>query len=255
MGLKTKISLQNPLCGFWVSLLDPTVPEIVAELEYDFVIIDIEHTPLSLETVVNQVRAVDAANSDTEVIVRLSWNDPVLIKRVLDTGASGIMAPMIDNETDAEALVAASTYPPEGNRGVAGSRPSRYGLDRLEYYEEANERIIRIAQIESRAGSENVREIANVDGIDAIFIGKSDLSANLGIYGEWDNKELEAVTDNIIAQAHSMDTPVAAIALKNPDIVDSIERGYDLLVVGLDRYMILDRANQRKSKFQESITD
>lgn len=255
MGVPQEIASLQPRHGFWVSMLDPAIPEIVAELEYDFVVLDIEHTPNSLETVINQVRAVDAANADTEVIVRLSWNDTVQIKRVLDTGATGIMAPMIEDGQDAEALVAAARYPPEGKRGVAGSRAARYGLDGMEYYRSANDSVITIAQIESRTGADNVEEICSADGIDAVFIGKADLSADLGIYGEWDNPELERIIDEIISKAHSMNTAVAMIATSKPMIADSIARGCDMLVVGLDRYMIVDGAKQRKGEFKESIDE
>ena len=188
MSLKPRLADHDPLVGNWLSLSDPAVAELTAELGYDFAMIDMEHTPASLETVTSMVRGVDAADGETAPLVRLPWNDHVTIKRVLDVGVAGVMAPMIESGDDAASFVEATKHPPEGIRGMAGGRAAKYGLETEAYVERANDALVRIAQIETEAGIEHVEEIAATEGLDALFIGPADLSTNLGEYGDVDSE-------------------------------------------------------------------
>ncbi|MDS0476931.1 aldolase/citrate lyase family protein [Natrinema sp. 1APR25-10V2] len=255
MRLSETIIEQEPAVGSWITLRDPSVAELTAEIGFDFVVLDIEHTPNTMETVIELVRAVDAADSHTEAIVRLPWNDPVVVKRVLDTGASGVMAPMIESEAEAETLVEATRYPPEGVRGVAGSRASRYGLEMEEYYWTASDDIVTIAQIETDRGLENVAEIAAVDGLDALFVGPADLSANLGCYGEWDSEEFLAAVDEIVETAHDAETAVSTLAVQNADIKRWVHRGFDFVMAGIDTTHVLAGSQRAKSTFEEAIEE
>ncbi|WP_239642106.1 HpcH/HpaI aldolase family protein, partial [Natrinema versiforme] len=119
---------REPLVGTWVALSDPAIAELSARLEFDAVMIDGEHSTNSIETITEMARAIDAADVDPDpgAIVRLSENDPTEIKRVLDAGVNGVMAPMIDTPEDARALVEATRYPPEGIRGVGYGRGTEY---------------------------------------------------------------------------------------------------------------------------------
>ncbi|MDS0474414.1 aldolase/citrate lyase family protein [Natrinema sp. 1APR25-10V2] len=255
MSLAATLRERDPAVGSWLSLRDPAVAELTAELAFDFVVLDIEHTPNTMETVIEMVRAVDAADSQTEAIVRLPWNDPVVVKRVLDTGASGVMAPMIETAAEAETLVESTRYPPEGVRGVAGSRASRYGLEMEEYYRTAADEIVTIAQIETERGLENVDEIAAVEGLDALFVGPADLSANLGIYGEWDSEEFLAAVDAVIESAHAADTAVSTLAVRNADIERWVHRGFDFVMAGTDTTHVLTGSQRAKSTFEDAIEE
>lgn len=255
MTLLERIRARQSAIGTWMSLSDPTIAEINAELGFDFVLLDIEHTPNTLETVLRAARGVDAANTKTETVVRLSWNDHVLIKRVLDIGVSGVMAPMISDEEDAKQLVAATRYPPEGMRGVASERAARYGLDMPEYFERANEEIVTIAQIETRDGLDNVEDIANVDGIDALFVGPSDLSANLGVHGQWESQEFIDAANRVLAAGEKTGTAVSTVVPAEIDIDTCLDQGYDFVIAGADKHHIRRGGQQIKSAFKSAVAD
>lgn len=253
MTLVEAIRAREPVVGSWITLRDPAVGEMKAELGFDFVLVDIEHTPTSLETVADMTRAVDAAGTGTGTIVRLPWNDPVVVKRVLDIGVSGVMAPMIGTAGEAEALIEATRYPPDGIRGVGGGRAARYGLDLPEYFHRANEEIVVIAQIETVEGLENVEEIAAVDGLDALFVGPADLSANLGIYGRRESQEFDDAVQRVLDAADGAGTAVSTLATRPEDIERRVEAGFDFMMAGSDGGHVLSGAIRAKSAYEEAV--
>lgn len=253
MTLKETLAAREPAVGSWLSLRDPTVAEATAALGFDFVILDIEHTPNTLETVIEMARGVDAAGTHTEPVVRLPWNDPVLVKRVLDTGVSGVMAPMIGSAEEAEALVEATRYPPDGIRGVAGGRAARYGIDMPEYFDRANDEVVVLAQIETAEGFENVEEIAAVPGIDGLFVGPADLSANLGIYGEWESETFLDAVDRVLAAGEAADTAVSTLAIQLDDVERWIDRGYDFIMAGTDTSHVMAGSRAAKETFEAAV--
>lgn len=243
MSLRDRLHDRGSLTGAWVSLADPAVAEIYAELAFDFVLLDLEHTPASLETVADQVRAVDAAGTSAS-IVRVPWNDPVWLKRVLDIGVDGVMVPMLDSATAAEEFVAAVRYPPAGIRGVAAGRAARYGLDFTEYVT-AGAPPATIGQIETEAGLEAVDAIAAVEGLDALFVGPSDLSASLDVFQEWDDPTFESAVESILDAAHTAGKPVGTLAIG--DVEAWIDRGFDFVIGGTDVGHLLGGGIRAKS--------
>lgn len=246
---------RDDLVGSWLSSHDPKIAELIAELGFDFITIDTEHAPNSIETVASLTQAIDAARNETGVIVRVPWNDPVRIKRVLDIGASGVLIPMIETVEDAEAAVRATHYPPDGIRGVGPLRASRYGLDFDEYVETANERILTTIQIETRTGLENVEVIAAVEGIDALFIGPADLSASLGVLSEDDSPVLEDAIERIVTAAHDEGKAVGTVVGSTEGIRPWVERGVDYLNVGSDISYIREAGPARKRIFEDAIAE
>jgi len=232
--LNDKFDSEADIVGAWLSIGHPTVAEVTAAQDFDFVLIDTEHTPLELETVENMSRAVEAAEGDTNTLVRVPSNDPVRIKRILDIGVAGIMVPMIETVEEAEQVSAAVQYPPYGIRGVASGRATEYGDEFKEYVESANESIFTAVQIETRTGLENAEEIAAVDGIDAVFVGPADLSANLGIFAEWENSRLTEAIETVVDAAQQADVPVGTLVVDPDDIEMRVEQGFDYLIVGKD---------------------
>ncbi|WP_313694535.1 HpcH/HpaI aldolase family protein [Halorarum halobium] len=217
--------------GSWLSIPSPQVAEQVAESGVDFVVIDTEHAPASLETVEAMVRAVDAADAEAAALVRVAWNDHVRVKRVLDTGAAGVLAPQISTPGEAEALVEATRYPPEGRRGVAGARASNYGRSLSAYVDSANDEVATVGQVESAAAVENAAAIASVDGIDSLLVGPADLSASLGVFGEYESEAFLDAVDTVLAGS-SVSVGTLATA---PDQVDYwAELGFDYQIVGTD---------------------
>ena len=167
------------LKGLWLAMGSATSAEIAAEIGYDWLLIDGEHGPNDLNTILDQLRAVHGYA--TTPVVRPPAADPVLIKQVLDLGAQTLLIPMVDTREQAELMVKAVNYAPEGIRGVGGviARSGRWGLI-PDYMRDAKKEICLLVQVESNEGLRNIEEIASVEGIDGVFIGPADLSASMG---------------------------------------------------------------------------
>ncbi|SFT01681.1 4-hydroxy-2-oxoheptanedioate aldolase [Halostagnicola kamekurae] len=252
--LKRKFGTETNLVGAWLSIGHPTVAEVTATSGFDFVLIDTEHTTLSLETVEDMSRAVDAAAGDTKTLVRVPSDDPVRIKRVLDIGVAGIMVPSIETATEARKIVQSVTYPPEGIRGVASGRAAAYGDDFQQYVETASETITTVVQIETQTGLDNADAIAAVDGIDAVFVGPADLSANLGIFGEWENDRLDTAIDRVVSAGESAEIPVGTLVVDPADIETRVEQEFDFLIVGKDTTH-LSTANERiRERYEKEVS-
>jgi 2-dehydro-3-deoxyglucarate aldolase/4-hydroxy-2-oxoheptanedioate aldolase len=234
MTLKQKFEDGRNVVSAWLSIGHPAVAEVTAAQGFDFVLIDTEHTSMSLETVENMSRGVDASDGETEAIVRVPSTDPVQIKRVLDIGVAGVMVPMVETAAEAREIVEATRYPPEGIRGIASGRATEYGDDFQEYVKSANDSIVTIVQIESERGLGNAADIAAVDGIDAVFVGPADLSANLGIFAEWENDQLIDAIETVIQAGDRADVPVGTLVIDSDDITMRVEQGFDFLIVGKD---------------------
>lgn len=262
-GLRATLS-ENP-AGHWLSTPSPQVAEQLALTDADFVVIDTEHAPTDTESVEAAVRAVDAANgrgdsdgtdahgdpdaaSDTAAVVRVAWNDHVRIKRALDTGAAGVMAPQVNTPEEAEAFVEAARYPPEGRRGVAGTRSSAYGRDLDGYYDRANDRVATIAQIETETAVENAGEIAAVDGLDALLVGPADLSADLGVFGEYDSDRFLAAVEAVLADS---EVPVGTLATAPAEIDRWASVGYDYQIVGVDAGYVVAGAEAALERYAD----
>ncbi|WP_226007059.1 HpcH/HpaI aldolase family protein [Natrinema salinisoli] len=241
--------------GTWISIGHPAVVEAAARAGFDFVLVDTEHSELSLETVAELTRAAAAAPGDLAVIVRPAWNDPVRIKRVLDIGVDGLMVPMIDTPDAAEELVRATRYPPDGDRGVASGRAAGYGQDFVEYVEEGHRSLLTIAQIETPTGVDHAGDIAETDGIDALFVGPADLSAALGVFAEWDAPELDDAMASVIDAGASADVPVGTLTVREGDVADRVERGFDFLIAGKDMTTLIETGERIRETYEGSVAD
>lgn len=248
-SLRERVRAREPTVGSWVSLSDPAVAEATAETGFDFALVDTEHTTMSLETVGEMARAVDAAAGDTETIVRIPWNDQVRIKRVLDIGVSGVMVPMVESAAEAEEFVAATRYPPDGNRGIAGGRAARYGLDMPEYVTE-NEPPLTIAQVETEPGLDNVEDIVAVEGLDAVFVGPADLSAALDMFGQWEDERFVEAVETIVDAAHAEGKPAATIATQVEDVEKWVDMGFDVVMAGIDMSHVMTGAARAKAAWE-----
>lgn len=251
MDFRTQLQSGASPVGSWVSFSDPAAAELVAGLGFDFLVVDTEHASSGMETVENVVRAIDAAPGETDVVVRVPWNDHVPVKRVLDLGVDGVMAPQVKTVQQAEALVEATRYPPAGRRGVAGARASNYGRDIEDYFERANEEVAVVAQVESAEAVDNAADIAAVDGVDTLFVGPADLSANLGCFGEYDHPEFVDAVERTLAAGEATNTPVCTLATSDDQVPAWLDRGFDYLVVGTDIGYLTAGAESAKAAFEE----
>ena len=185
----------SPSLGVWSSSCSPNVVDALSRCGFDWMMIDCEHSPRGLETCLYELRILES--SPCLPLVRVAWNDAVMLKRVLDIGVESVMVPMINDANAARAAVSAVRYPPRGCRGAAsGIRASGYGRDDKNYLQNFSPFLI--LQIETPQGVENLDEICAVDGVDALFFGPTDLSANMGYIGEPSHpKVISAITEGI----------------------------------------------------------
>lgn len=187
--IKRQLRDGKNLSGIWIQSGSAAIVEAAVYAGWDIVLIDNEHGFAGLETTINLIRA--AENGGGHVVLRVPWNDPVYLKRILDIGVQSLMIPMIGNAEAAEAAVAACSYPPRGWRGNASFvvRASGYGACQ-DYGSWANEELLIIAQIEQTEAVDNIEEIAGVDGIDMLFIGPNDLAGSMGRFEDLGSAEV-----------------------------------------------------------------
>jgi 4-hydroxy-2-oxoheptanedioate aldolase len=184
--------------GLWSTLSSNYTVEVIAGAGFDWIMIDTEHSPTDLESVLGQLQA--AAPYDTTPVVRVPWNDMVTIKRYLDLGVQTLLIPQVACAQEARNAVAYTRYPPAGFRGVAGAtRATRFGRVK-DYFKAAQAEICVVVQIESAEGLENLEAIAAVDGIDGVFVGPADLHASLGYLGERAHEEVMPRIDEAIVR-------------------------------------------------------
>lgn len=178
--VKQRLHAGEPSIGTWLSLPSPEAAEQVATLGLDWLVVDTEHNPIDIRTLAGMFSSMSA--SGIAPMVRVPWNNAENMKRVLDAGAWGIVIPMVNSAEEAERAVSAIRYPPVGQRSVGGGRHGiSFGTSAKTYYENANEQVLVIAQIEHIDGVHNAEAILSVPGVDACFIGPNDLAASMGI--------------------------------------------------------------------------
>jgi 4-hydroxy-2-oxoheptanedioate aldolase len=193
---KRALGAGKPQLGLWSTLSSNYSVEVIAGAGYDWLLLDMEHSPNDLESLLAQLQA--AAPYPTHPVVRVPWNDMVAIKRVLDIGAQSILIPYVSSAAEARAAVSYTRYPPGGVRGVAGStRASRFGRVK-DYHKRAHEEICVLVQVENQQGLDDIEAIAAVEGVDGVFIGPADLHASLGHMGEIANPKVMPVIDEAI---------------------------------------------------------
>ncbi|MGM0371003.1 MAG: HpcH/HpaI aldolase family protein [Halobacteriota archaeon] len=223
------------LVGAWSMLSEPVAAEVLADEGLDFLVLDGEHSENTVGDLADLTRAVDAVESETAPVIRAPSSDRAAIRRLLDLGPAGIVIPQIESVTEASAAVRATQYPPAGNRGVAGGRAAGYGTDLSAYVDNANRTVATILQIETTGALSDLEEIVALDGLDAIFVGPADLSAQLGVFGDFESEPFRAALDRIVSEANAADLPVGTLATSP----ESVHRRFDdwemdFLVAGTD---------------------
>lgn len=223
----------RPLAGIWASSGSPLMAEICAGSGLDWLLIDMEHSPNSLESVTAQLQAVAAYS--VSPVVRVPINDWVVIKQVLDIGAQNILVPMVSTAQEAREAVEAMHYPPRGRRGVGSALARSARWNRVEnYLATAHEHVSLIVQIETAQGVENTAEIAAVDGVDGIFVGPSDLSASMGLIGQQSHPDVVAAVRHTFEATHAAGKPVGVNAFDEQTAKGYLEDGANFVGVGAD---------------------
>jgi 4-hydroxy-2-oxoheptanedioate aldolase len=240
----------TPLIGMWVVSGSAYSAEICAGGGLDCLVIDCEHAPNDVPSLVPQLQAV--APYPVEVLVRAPAGDPVLIKQLLDIGVRNLMVPMVESAEQARALVAATRYPPEGIRGVgaAFARASRWG--RVPgYLERAAEELTLTVQVESRQGLDEVKAIASVDGVDAVFFGPADLAASLGHLGQAEHPAVLASVEQAIGTVAALGKAACVNAFSEPVARRYLGVGARFVVVGADVTLLARGSEELAARYRQ----
>jgi len=232
--------------GTWLVLGSPITAEIVASMEFDWVVIDTEHGSIDIGMTQTIIQAISTTN--TVPMVRVPWNDPMSIKRALDAGAYGLVIPMVNSREEAIRAVQAARYPPVGFRSYGGPRARLYGG--MDYFEHANEEIALIMQIEHIDAVNCIDEILSVEGVDAFFIGPSDLAISMGLKPGMDNtdpRHVEAVS-KILAAGKKHHVP-GGIHVGSPEAVNErMAQGCQFIALASDERFLRSAASAALSK-------
>jgi len=232
--LKQKLKNRELTIGSWITIGHPAIAEILATAGFDFLVIDIEHTTIDLSMVQAIITAIQSKG--IAAFVRVSKNEEVVIKRVLDAGADGIIVPMICSAADAKQAVQYAKYPPHGKRGVGLARAQQYGTAFQSYSKWTEDSLVVIAQIEHIDGINDLENIVKVKGIDGTFIGPYDLSGSLGIPGKFEDRAVIEALDRFkkICNDHQIAMGFHVIDPIYEKMQDKINEGYTFLAFSTD---------------------
>lgn len=234
--LKAKLKNNELTIGSWITIGHTSVIEVLANAGFDWLTIDMEHTSIDYSTA--QVLISTIQSNGMAALVRVSKNDEVYIKRVLDAGADGVIVPMINNADDAKKAVEYVKYPPEGKRGVGLYRAQKFGLNNgFENYKKwLTDHVVVIAQIEHFEAVDNIEKIISTHGIDGVIIGPYDLSGSLGIPGEFDNPKVIEALSKYERVCREKDFPMGfhVIEPESTLLSEKIKRGYKFLAFSTD---------------------
>jgi len=195
LSLKEKLRCQKLTIGSWITLAHPAIAEIMASSGFEWLTVDLEHSVITIREAEELIRIIEL--SGVVPLVRLSDNDPVQIKRLMDAGAHGIIVPMVNSADEARRAVEAVRYPPEGTRSVGLARAQGYGGRFVKYLEWLNRESIVIVQIEHIKAVENLRDILSVEGVDGFIVGPYDLSGSLKVPGNFNDPNFLQALDEI----------------------------------------------------------
>jgi len=253
--LRERVRANDFTLGSWLALGDENIAEIMASADFDWLVIDMEHSALSINQVLRLIRIIQLCG--TCVFVRVSSNDAVLIKRVMDSGAEGVIVPMVNTREDARAVIDAVHYPPKGNRGVGLWRAQGYGREFQEYKKWLSNESIIVIQIEHIEAVDNLEEIFKETDVDAFIVGPYDLSASLGVPGDFAHPAVTealgrirsfAFKNNITAGFHSVPAEPELVEKKYDEGYRFIAYSTDFLMFSRQCYSSLEYIRRKLAK-------
>ncbi|OEF04574.1 HpcH/HpaI aldolase family protein [Vibrio genomosp. F10] len=253
MSLKRKLQLNKLTLGSWVTIGHPAIVDIMASAGFEWLVIDMEHTSIDLETAHNLISSVQA--NGMKALVRVSKNEEVIIKRVLDMGADGLVVPMVKSRIDALRAIDYAKYPPIGKRGVGLFRAQKYGLGFEGYKKWVEDELVIIAQIEHYEAVNNIEEIVDTDGIDGVIIGPYDLSGSLGYPGEYHREDVKEGIAKVLSVCKEKSIPSGFHVIESdPEkLLERVNEGCTFLAYSLDFFFLGDSVRVGMSKIKESL--
>lgn len=262
--IKTRLKEGKVSIGTWLTMAHLSVAEIMADADYDWVMIETEHTSIDVSEVMGLIMAVEGRGAIP--LVRLAGIDPIQAKAVMDAGAAGVMIPMVNNKADAEAAVNAVKYPPMGERGACGAQRGQgygFGYDNyIDYVRQANENNLLMIQIEHIDAVNAIDDILSVPGIDGTFIGPYDLSMSMGLPGQLDHKDVQSAKRCVLEATRGKGL-AAGIHIVHPgtaigEMEQSISLGYQFIALGTDILFMAnacrDLASQARKRLEPDAT-
>jgi 4-hydroxy-2-oxoheptanedioate aldolase len=251
--LKQALAAKRRQIGCWLTLESMVATEIAAGAGFDWLLLDMEHTGLTLSQIGQHVLA--AAGGTAELVVRIPSLDPVLTKNLLDGGVRSLMYPFVQSGQEAAQVVAMTRYPPDGIRGVAGWNRGN-GYNRIkEYGARYKEGLCVIAQVESPQALRAIRGIGQVEGLDAIFVGPNDLAANMGRYGQPRHAEVQAAVNGALADILATGKAAGILNFDPDQAEEHFAAGFDFVAVASDASMLSRRADELLARFALSGAD
>lgn len=237
-SLKNKLKANVLTIGSWITLGNTSIAEILASAGYDWLVVDLEHTTISIEQAGELIRVIDLCG--VAPLVRLTSNHPDQIKRVMDAGAHGIVVPMVNTVDDAVRAVASTRYAPQGIRGVGLARAQKFGPGFSDYLKWQKDGPVVIVQIEHKDALDQLESIFSVPGVDGFIIGPYDLSCSMGMPGEFERPEFKKAMNQILSAGLKMNFP-AGLHIVEPDqsrLRQAIAEDYRFIAYSVDIRML-----------------
>ena len=233
-NLKNKLKNQELTIGSWITIGHPSIVEIMSEFEFDWLVIDLEHSSIDIQTTLTLISLIQSKG--ISALVRVSKNEEVIIKRVMDAGADGIIVPMINSYMDVCKAVEYVHYPPKGKRGVGLARAQKYGKGFNEYKEWLKENAVIIGQIEHKDAVDNIEDIVSKEGLDGVIIGPYDLSGSLNIPGELTHPDVLGAISKVkeVCRKYKMPLGDHVIEPNAENMISRIKDDYSFLAFSVD---------------------
>jgi 4-hydroxy-2-oxoheptanedioate aldolase len=248
-AFKQALAQNERQVGLWSGLASPIAAEIIAGAGFDWIVIDGEHAPNDISTLLPQLQAMRGGTA--EPVFRVPWNEPVIIKRALDVGARSLLIPFIQNAEEAKRAVAAARYPPLGTRGVAvGPRAIDYGRTQ-NYHRNAHLDTCILLQIETRAALKEIEAVAAIEGVDGIFIGPSDLAADFGHLGNPKHPDVQAAIKDAAERIRAAGKSAGTLSGTLDDVESLFELGYNFTATGSDAGILARGAENIAARFKK----
>jgi 2-keto-3-deoxy-L-rhamnonate aldolase RhmA len=232
------------LTGTLISLPSPEICELLANVGYDWLFIDAEHGAFNPQ----QAQSLLQAAAPTPCLIRVPEGESIWLKKALDIGAAGIIVPQVHNSAQARKIIRHCKYAPAGDRGIGIGRAHKYGMDFERYLEKANEETAVVLQAESCEAVDNINDIVNLKGVDAILVGPYDLSSSLGQPGEINHPLVQSAIDKIIIACQDANVSMGFFGVSAEAVLPYKERGFTLLTVGVDTTFLIKSASETLSK-------
>lgn len=239
-SLRQRLRTGETVVGSWINSGSPIIAEMMAACGFDFLCVDVEHSAVDLPQTQQLFQAIRSGHRDCATIVRLHGVDYAFVKRYLDAGAGGVVAPLVRTREEAMLLVQATRYPPQGLRGVGFCRANAYGLRLTDECARANDEILLVVQIEHIEAVRNIDAILSVPEIDSAFIGPYDLTASMGITGQFEHPEYVAARNEILSacRRHKVAPGIHIVAPDPAQAKARIAEGYRFIAYSLDITML-----------------